>query len=129
MIKIFIVDDHPLFINGMKSIFKNNAGNIRLQGSANCAKRACKLQIPIPLTPLNRIYMSRLRVVSLAVLCILRTANRKIFCTRISLKLFFYDFQSLLFLSVNDQANDIGSSFKLIALLIFSVPYNGSFAA
>jgi DNA-binding NarL/FixJ family response regulator len=40
MIRIFIIDDHPLFIDGVRSIFNRNAGGIELSGSANTAKEA-----------------------------------------------------------------------------------------
>ncbi len=40
MIKIFVVDDHPLFINGVVSIFEDNNCGIEVIGSAENAKDA-----------------------------------------------------------------------------------------
>ena len=40
MIYIFIVDDHPLFIDGVSSAFIKDIDNIEVVGSANSGKEA-----------------------------------------------------------------------------------------
>ncbi len=40
MINIFIIDDHPVFIDGIKSIFYSGDDKIKVSGSANSAKEA-----------------------------------------------------------------------------------------
>lgn len=40
MINIFVIDDHPVFINGIKSIFNGGQDKIKVTGTANSAKEA-----------------------------------------------------------------------------------------
>jgi DNA-binding NarL/FixJ family response regulator len=40
MINLFLIDDHPLFVDGVRSLFKDKEENIRVTGSANSAKEA-----------------------------------------------------------------------------------------
>ncbi len=43
MINVFVIDDHPLFIDGLKSVFSNNKDGIKISGSANSADEALPL--------------------------------------------------------------------------------------
>ena len=40
MINIFVIDDHPVFIDGIKSLFDNGKDKIKVTGWANSAKEA-----------------------------------------------------------------------------------------
>lgn len=40
MINIFVIDDHPVFIDGIRSIFSDGKDGIKVSGSANSAKEA-----------------------------------------------------------------------------------------
>lgn len=40
MTNVFIIDDHPMFIDGIKSAFYNGTDNIKISGSANSAEEA-----------------------------------------------------------------------------------------
>lgn len=42
MVRVFIVDDHPLFIDGVKSIFKNGKDEIIIEGYSLSAKEAIR---------------------------------------------------------------------------------------
>ena len=40
MINIFVIDDHPMFIDGIRSLFEDGTEKIKVMGSANSAKEA-----------------------------------------------------------------------------------------
>lgn len=40
MINIFVIDDHPVFIDGIKTVFKNGNDKIKVSGSATSVKEA-----------------------------------------------------------------------------------------
>lgn len=40
MIKVFVIDDHPIFIDGLRSVFSSGSDNIKISGSANSADEA-----------------------------------------------------------------------------------------
>lgn len=40
MINIFVIDDHPVYIDGLKSVFNNGADKIKVTGWATSAKEA-----------------------------------------------------------------------------------------
>ncbi|MCF8347641.1 MAG: response regulator transcription factor [Bacteroidales bacterium] len=40
MINLFVIDDHPMFIDGIRSIFEDGTERIKVTGSANSAKEA-----------------------------------------------------------------------------------------
>lgn len=43
MINIFVIDDHPMFIDGLKTAFLNDENKIKICGSANSAEEALPL--------------------------------------------------------------------------------------
>jgi DNA-binding NarL/FixJ family response regulator len=45
MTNVFVIDDHPMFIDGLKSVFANNKDGIKISGSANSADEALPLLI------------------------------------------------------------------------------------
>lgn len=40
MTRIFIIDDHPIYIDGLRSVFQDGTDNIKISGSANSADEA-----------------------------------------------------------------------------------------
>jgi len=43
MINVFVIDDHPMFIDGLKSVFSSSKDGIKISGSANSADEALPL--------------------------------------------------------------------------------------
>ena len=43
MINVFVIDDHPMFIDGLKSVFSSSKDGIEISGSANSADEALPL--------------------------------------------------------------------------------------